>query len=144
MGIFGADDKRQSNDILIWVLLFFVIFGFGKFKNVLGNMTNQELSSLENSHISHRKRCKVKSCSSETENIGNIFGIDSFDKIFKNNWFFVVIVFGILFLFSDKGDEACTRTVSMDNTSDNIYNNINDEDINGDIDINNDYENHEF
>lgn len=143
MGILGLNDKKQSSDILIWILLLFVIFGFGKYKNLLGASTNLDCS------CSSHKRCRGKSCSCSNVNNnsicenGNFFGLGSFNKIFQGNWIFILVIIGILFLCKDSNDtcndsnDTCNDNCTSSNSFDSDYSDVDENDINSKIDINN-------
>lgn len=112
----GGHPGSGSNKILVWILIFIVVFGFGNGKKCCGLNCNECEVKRErcSSHRRRRRSRCSKECCNLNNGMGGLFGNFGFNKFFGNNGLFILVIIGLLFLCRDKKETTTTTTTTTD------------------------------
>lgn len=99
-GIFGG---RGSNNIILWILIIIIVLGFNGDNFGFGNFGFGSGGGCGCGCSKHKKH---RHCKEENNNVG----------FFGNNGWFILIIFAILFLFNDGGQNTNIINVDTDDT----------------------------
>lgn len=105
--LFGKGSKgKGSNNTIIWILLFIVIFGFGKGKNLLGHQSVSN-TFLNDKHRGKSRSRKITPVPYPSGGILGGLGIPGFGGaggaggILGGNGAFLLVIIALLFLCKD-------------------------------------------
>lgn len=92
-----------SNNFIIWILLFVIVFGFGKCGNTLG-FNLFRVNQCNDVKYNNRKHCK-NTCD-VVQPIGiNNWGIGGVGGLFGGNILFIIVIIALLFICKDDKNE---------------------------------------
>ncbi|MDD3223672.1 MAG: hypothetical protein PHX70_03020 [Clostridium sp.] len=119
--------SSKGSKLLVWGLIIFVIFGFGKGKKLYNNFNfdvgekkedtgNSDDFSFKHVHRhEHQEERKHRTTTSENKNFMNFKGMGGnkgFGKILGGNGIFILVIVAILFLCKDKKRRHHLRNVN--------------------------------